>query len=359
MKNVKALAVIDSETLMNSEFRERRFCVETLLPQGLCMLAGAPKIGKSWMALDLALHVAKGEALWGLKVHPGTVLYLCLEDGNGRIHDRLNAITDEGAGNLFLSFEADSLNDGLIPQLMNFKKEHPDLALIIIDTFQIIRKPENDTSYASDYEEVRQVKRLADELNLTILLIHHLRKMGDSDPLNKISGSTGIPGAVDAVFVLDRAERGQADAHLDCTGRDIPSRRIDLQFGKTVHTWDMLDDSMETPEILLPDEINSLISFMREEKSFTGSNTDFAEKFNAYAGTELQANQLKLLMNRYRYQIEENGIRFKSNRSNGKRVFRIEYVPSAIPNGDDGDGGDDENTAPKIIVPVVPSVPAE
>lgn len=65
MKNVKALAVIDSETLMNSEFRERKFCVETLLPQGLCMLAGAPKIGKSWMALDLALHVAKGEALWG------------------------------------------------------------------------------------------------------------------------------------------------------------------------------------------------------------------------------------------------------------------------------------------------------
>ena len=133
MKNVTALAVIDSETLMKSEFRERRFCVETLLPQWLCMLAGAPKIGKSWMALDLALHVAKGEALWGLKVHPGTVLYLCLEDGNGRIHDRLNAITDEGAGNLFLSFEADSLNDGLIPQLMNFKKEHPDLALIIYE----------------------------------------------------------------------------------------------------------------------------------------------------------------------------------------------------------------------------------
>lgn len=127
MKNVKPLAVIDSETLMNSEFSERRFCVETLLPQGLCMLAGAPKIGKSWMALDLALHVAKGEALWGLKVHPGTVLYLCLEDGNGRIHDRLNAITDEGAGNLFLSFEADSLNDGLIPQLMNFKKNTPTL----------------------------------------------------------------------------------------------------------------------------------------------------------------------------------------------------------------------------------------
>ena len=87
MKNVKALAVIDSETLMNSEFRERKFCVETLLPQGLCMLAGAPKIGKSWMALDLALHVAKGEALWGLKVHPGTVS-LSLPGRRQRAHPR-------------------------------------------------------------------------------------------------------------------------------------------------------------------------------------------------------------------------------------------------------------------------------
>lgn len=87
MKNVKALAVIDSETLMNSEFKERRFCVETLLPQGLCMLAGAPKIGKSWMALDLALHVAKGEALWGLKVHPGTSS-LSLSGRRQRTHPR-------------------------------------------------------------------------------------------------------------------------------------------------------------------------------------------------------------------------------------------------------------------------------
>lgn len=175
---------------------------------------------------------------------PSGVLYLCLEDGNGRIHDRLNAITDEGAGNLFLSFEADSLNDGLIPQLMNFKKEHPDLALIIIDTFQIIRKPGNDTSYASDYEEVRQIKRLADELNLTILLIHHLRKMGDSDPLNKISGSTGISGAVDAVFVLDHAQRGQADGVLECTGRDIPSRRIELNFDSKTCIWSLMKDSL-------------------------------------------------------------------------------------------------------------------
>ena len=275
MKNVKALAVIDSETLMNSEFRERRFCVETLLPQGLCMLAGAPKIGKSWMALDLALHVAKGEALWGLKVHPGTVLYLCLEDGNGRIHDRLNAITDEGAGNLFLSFEADSLNDGLIPQLMNFKKEHPDLALIIIDTFQIIRKPGNDT--------------------------------------------------------LDHAQRGQADGVLECTGRDIPSRRIELHFDSKTCIWSLMKDSLDAPEILLPPELSLLSEFMRAEKEYRGDNSEFAERYNAYAGTHLSPKALKQMMNRSQRLLAENGVKFQSKRSNGQRYLFVQYLPSALP----------------------------
>lgn len=357
MKNVKALAVIDSETLMNSEFRERRFCVETLLPQGLCMLAGAPKIGKSWMALDLALHVAKGEALWGLKVHPGTVLYLCLEDGNGRIHDRLNAITDEGAGNLFLSFEADSLNDGLIPQLMNFKKEHPDLALIIIDTFQIIRKPGNDTSYASDYEEVRQVKRLADELNLTILLIHHLRKMGDSDPLNKISGSTGISGAVDAVFVLDHAQRGQADGVLECTGRDIPSRRIELHFDSKTCIWSLMKDSLDAPEILLPPELSLLSEFMRAEKEYRGDNSEFAERYNTYAGTHLSPKALKQMMNRSQRLLAEHGVKFQSKRSNGQRYLFVQYLPSALPDVTQSAVSDAQNTMCETCVPSVPCVP--
>ena len=83
------LAVIDGETLMDKRLPETKFCVETLFPQGLCILGGSPKVGKSWLVLDLCIHIAKGESMWGLPVTQGETLYLCLEDSERRIQERL------------------------------------------------------------------------------------------------------------------------------------------------------------------------------------------------------------------------------------------------------------------------------
>lgn len=68
------LTVIDGETLMDMKLPPTKFCVETLLPQGICMLGGAPKIGKSWMVLDLCIRIAKGESIWNLPTKQGTTL---------------------------------------------------------------------------------------------------------------------------------------------------------------------------------------------------------------------------------------------------------------------------------------------
>ena len=55
------LAVIDGETLMDMKLPPTKFCVDTLLPQGLCILGGASKIGKSWWVLDLCVRIAKSD----------------------------------------------------------------------------------------------------------------------------------------------------------------------------------------------------------------------------------------------------------------------------------------------------------
>lgn len=85
------LAVIDGETLMDMKLPPTKFCVDTLLPQGLCILGGASKIGKSWWVLDLCVRIAKGEPMWELKTAAGTTLYLCLEDTLRRVQNRLFA----------------------------------------------------------------------------------------------------------------------------------------------------------------------------------------------------------------------------------------------------------------------------
>ena len=240
------LTVIDGETLMDKRLPPAKFCIETLLPQGLCILAGAPKFGKSWLMLDLCLKVAKGEPFLGLATMRGTTLYLCLEDSLQRIQQRLCNITDEVPDNVFFATQAGTMEEGLEEQIRSFTQSHPELSLVVIDTFQLIRRTDSEVSYASDYEEVRAVKRLADSLGIAILLVHHLRKMGDSDPLNKISGSTGISGATDAVLILDKSRRSADTATLCCTGRDIPYREMELRLGKEIHTWEAVSDSLDS-----------------------------------------------------------------------------------------------------------------
>ena len=82
------LITVTGEELMNKDLPPTRMVVHRLIPQGLHILAGAPKTGKSWLTLWLCLQVAKGEPVWELPTERGTVLYLCLEDSLRRIQDR-------------------------------------------------------------------------------------------------------------------------------------------------------------------------------------------------------------------------------------------------------------------------------
>ena len=189
------LQAIDGATLMGLHLEPTRFCVDTLLPQGVCFLGGASKIGKSWMVLDWCVRIAKGEPVWGLPTQKGTTLYLCLEDTLRRVQDRLNRITEEVPGNAYFSAQAETMAGGLLEEIRRCVGQHPDTVLVVVDTFAVVRALGGDQTYGSDYQEVRQLKALADELKITLLMVHHVRKLGDSDPLNRLSGTTGIVGA--------------------------------------------------------------------------------------------------------------------------------------------------------------------
>lgn len=91
----RPLVTVDGRTLMDRPLEPPNFVVDTLISQGLHILAGSPKVGKSWLALWLAVTVAKGEPVWGMSVKQGTTLYLCLEDSVLRIQNRLFEITED------------------------------------------------------------------------------------------------------------------------------------------------------------------------------------------------------------------------------------------------------------------------
>ena len=173
----------------------------------------------------------------------------------------------------------------------------------------------------------------ADKLKIAIVLIHHLRKQKDDDPMNRVSGTTGITGGADSNFVLDRPKREGTRAKFFCTGRDIEDRSMELNFDRKSKIWDVIADSYETPEILLEDITATVVKFMKDEKSFSGTPAELAERLSAYTKEEISPIVLSKRLNQNIPELEEFGIRYKSKRSNGKRLI---YLNSADSDGNLG-----------------------
>jgi hypothetical protein len=336
--NRHRLSAIDGETLMTTPLPPIRFTISGLLPQGLHILAGAPKVGKSWLALWLCLCVAKGDNVWEFPVVRGDVLYLCLEDSYSRIQNRLLDITDDAPDNLFFATMSEKLRGGLEQQIERFLKEHPGTALIVIDTLQRIRSITNDVNpYASDYRDLSILKELADRHRIAILLIHHLRKMNDDDPMNMISGTTGISGATDSNFVLRKDKRGGGTATLYCTGRDIEYRELTLEFDTETHIWKLLSDSVTTEPQLRNELIILLYEFLGERKLFIGTATELAEMLEKRSGEPLIPAALTKRLIRCRDELAACGITFETHRTRDRRELRLALV------GDGSDGNDRKN----------------
>lgn len=321
------LKTISSEDLLEMRFKRVDFIVDTLLKPGLAVLAGAPKIGKSWMVLHLCMQVAKGREFFGMPTEQSCVLYIALEDSPARLQDRLNGMEESGTPELRLATSCSPVGEDLLREISAYCGTYPRIKLIVIDTFQKIRSQGREMSYANDYSEVSYLKEIADELGICILLVHHTRKLPDSDYMNEISGTNGIAGSADTLMVLKKEKRCQNKAVLNCTGRDIEDRQIELQFSREKKLWEVLSDSAEQNPELLPDDMEQMVAFVKTlGDGFMGSNTELCERFNAYAGLEKSPRSLKQRLNRYRYQLEDRGVFHDSFREkDGSRCVMILY----------------------------------
>ena len=164
MADPRYLHTLTMTELFQTSYKSRPPIIENLLHSGAYLLAGAPKIGKSFLVAQIAYHVSTGQDLWGCKIHQGTVLYLALEDDFQRIQNRMFMMYGvNDTPNLHFATAAGKIGNGLDEQLENFMREHSDTKLIIIDTMQKIREVGGEAySYASDYEIVGKLKQFAD-----------------------------------------------------------------------------------------------------------------------------------------------------------------------------------------------------
>ena len=327
------LHTITAEDLQNRTYEPTHFLVDELVPEGLHILAGAPKIGKSWLALWLCLCVAQGQPLWNFATAQGEVLYLSLEDSFQRIQTRLIDLTEDAPPTLRFAIVADTLKHGLEQQIEQFLAEHPTTKLVVIDTLQRVRSAGGDSNrYANDYQDVGLLKQLADQHHIAILLIHHLRKLHDDDPMNMISGSTGLSGAADSAFVLQKNARSANAASLHCTGRDIPDRTLKLELGEDDHIWKLLADSktcsgaskisMLQIEILLSE-------LLQKESEISAPAKALLEKIDPAGIESWTPNSFSHQIRKSVDALRKNGIFVSFRKSNGERLICLKRVDGA------------------------------
>lgn len=239
---VPALKTETAVELLARDIAPITWTVSDMIAEGLAILAGRPKTGKSWLGLLLALCVATGGVfLDKCQAIRGLVLYLALEDSDRRMKLRVEKLLAgaKAPEGFHYSTRLAPLDQGGLEQLEDWVTAHPGVKLIIIDTLGRVRPAgkKSETLYQSDTSFLAPLQAFAMEHHLTVLGIHHQRKGAADDILDTVSGSTGLTGVCDSVMVLQRESRQRADGILAVESRDFESEPIGLTLDKETMRW--------------------------------------------------------------------------------------------------------------------------
>lgn len=258
--------IYSGSELITKEFEPPAFIVLDFIASGVGMLVGAMKSGKSWLVLQLAANIASGQLTLGkFKTNKCGVLYLALEDGPARLADRLKMLHLDHLRNLNIATEWRRGVDGLA-DIRTYIEANPNVKIIFIDTLGCFRNaPKSRNIFQSEYDSIREFKKLADEKKVCIMLIHHTRKPGinqneNVDVLDSINGSSGLGAACDSIMVL-RRKRGGQEATLYCTSRDIEEKDWGLHWNISDGGWKITGTAEEQA---LHGEHRDIINFIED-----------------------------------------------------------------------------------------------
>lgn len=336
-KHVKALEAYSASSLYGVKLERPPLIIQNMISVGLAALAGAPKHGKSWLALGMGIAVATGSDFLGMGTRMGDVLYMDLESRQYRVQDRLQQLMP---GNfpkrLWITHDAERIDVGLLDQLEQWCKEHPQTSLIIIDTLGRVKggAKRGENAYESDTRIFGELQRFAQRHKLAVLVVHHLKKSGgrgdDADPVERISGSMGLAGVCDTIMMLD-GKRGEAESTLSITARDFDRAEYVLKFEGGV--WALQSTDMEAwreeQEYVRSGVVRGLLALLRglQPPQWQGTAAQLLEAMQGASEAPIDVYQAKHVseeLERLAHKLyERDGVIIRRKTIQGKRLLTI------------------------------------
>jgi hypothetical protein len=349
--------LVTAAELQTKQFKPVRIILPDLIPEGVTILAGKPKVGKSWFALDVCMAVADpGRFVLGDKrpIH-GDVLYLALEDNQRRLKKRIAKIAQGQArwsGRLQMHTEWKRVDQGGLEDIEAWCKSVKEPRLIWIDTLAKIRPAasRNETAYTADYRAIEGLQRLAGEYpGLGIVLNHHLRKMSsEDDAFDDVSGTLGLTGAADTIVVMKR-HSGMVKVFV--RGRDIEEGEFAAEFNKNTCRWRLVGAA---DDVFRSKERQAILAALKDGPTDGMSLADIKDATQRQDGRALKALLFKMKQDgdiaspqrgRFVFAPKDPAVAKRGKRSmvNGGQREPVDQFDEAKPLMDnDNSGGDSE-----------------
>lgn len=325
--NFPVLLTTTARDLLTADLPEKEMVVEDVLTPGLYIMAGAPKIGKSLVALQMAISISTGQPLWNHQTKKSGVLYLALEDNEHLIQNRLRLMTTgiNEIGDIDIALEAPLLGNGLEEYLGAFLQKKPNVKVVIIDTLGRAKGKSDDRyNYFADYAMMSAFKKIASRFSVAILLVHHTRKQASNDVMAMISGTNGLFGAVDGAMLMLRPNRQKDLASIDICGKNFRDSRLVLMHDKKTLRWELSDKTASEEDNMV---IQAILELMKENKKWEGTATELlAELMMINSQIQTEPNVLIRRINGVTDTLEKQSVIFKNGRNGNEKIKSLERI---------------------------------
>lgn len=268
--------------LEGEQFMPLKWILPTYITEGCTILAGKPKIGKSWFILAASLAIAKGGKMLEQSCAKRGVLYAALEDSPRRMKDRATKICEPGwPNNLYISYKMPPIDDGGIEDLEMVLDDHPEVGAVFIDTLARMQgKPgKNETPYQHDYRTIALFSDLSRRTGVAIIIVHHVRKAETGEVFDAVLGTTGLTGAADTIIILTKTATG---LRLSVRGRDVEELDHLIDFDSDTGAWSYLGPYEPDPEAT---NTRNRITGLLSQSKYPMKPKDIAENLGVAAAT--------------------------------------------------------------------------
>lgn len=238
--------------MLKQELGDVQWLIKDILPQGFFFLAGRPKIGKSFMTLQMCGSITTGQKFLGYEImQSGRVLYVSLEDNARRLKKRLTnmGFQADAKGLEMLEIEEvwPRLNKGGLERLLErlTKKKY---VLCVMDTYakSMLLKDNNDAVEATKYLSPLYELTRGGDFSFGFVDHHRKNNQFSGDVIDDLAGSGAKGGVADTVWGLGR-ERGKVNAVLQIASRDTEIDKIELKFDTDRTLWVPIEQDIVKP----------------------------------------------------------------------------------------------------------------